>query len=189
LQFRREDNSNSPEYEELNLAERTVLSPPEQYDTTMRRRHSRLNFTGSLHFVTLVTLERGRWFVAEPICSEILRVFEAFRRRFELQCFGYVLMPDHLHAILQQNGEGARVPDFVMHFKRLTGRQIHPDGYPPVALWRETYDDVALPGSKAVQRRISYMIGNPIRANLGDGVTPYRWSSAGNCGIVTVSDL
>lgn len=83
--------------------------------TPMLRRHQTIAFANSIHFVTLVTRERGRWFVAPELCREILTTFERCRAKENLECFGYVLMPDHLHALLRQCDE-ARAGFQEIHF-------------------------------------------------------------------------
>src|SRR6266542_513986 len=114
----------------------------------MRRRHERLAFEGSLHFLTIVTSHRGNWFVGKEICTNILKWFEGYRSKFDLICYAYVLMPDHLHALLQQQTADNSVSQAVGAFKRMTAMKSKPDGYPEGSLWQAYYDDVPVPGEK-----------------------------------------
>ncbi len=160
----------------------------------MLRRHQTIAFANSIHFVTLVTRERGQWFVAQELCREILATFERCRARENLECFGYVLMPDHLHALLRQNDEGSYTAKLVQDFKKFTSRYLKPNSYPDGTLWRTRYDDVPIPGPKAATTRVEYMHAKPIRRELVALVEDYSWSSARDYaglekGIVTVTRI
>jgi putative transposase len=144
----------------------------------MRKRHSQLDFAGSMHFITTVTRVRGAWFTQEKVCRYLLELFEGYREKFELTCFGYVLMPDHLHAIIIQKAEGAFVPKLMEGFKSVSSRNLKIEGYPEHHLWADRYDDVPLPGLDAVKTRIEYIHDNPVRKRIVLKATDYQWSSA-----------
>lgn len=152
--------------------------PGTQNNANMLRRHRLLDFEGSIHFITTVTALRGNWFVEDAVCMEILKVFEGYRSKFALQCLGYVLMPDHLHALLYQNSPGSLVSDFMEAFKSLTSKKSRPHHYAQGNLWRRRYDDVPIPGSNAARTRVEYIHGNPVRRGLVACAEDYAWSSA-----------
>jgi len=145
----------------------------------MRRRHQRLDFSGSIHFVTTVTRHRGNWFTDASVCQRILFLFERYRKEHHLTCFGYVLMPDHLHTILQQMEDGPITSNWAADFKRETSLGISINNYDGRTLWRDRYDDVPIPGYDAARTRLEYMLSNPIRRGLCDRSEDYLWSSAG----------
>jgi putative transposase len=160
----------------------------------MRRRHSQLDFEGSIHFVTTVTAIRGQWFVDPQICEWILRRLETCRERFGLDCLGYMLMPDHLHVLLRQNNDGPIVSRFMQAFKRQVSAYNRPSNYSGKALWRIGYDDVPILNIEAVRVRLKYMHENALRKGNGSGIEDYPWSSARDyleisSGIVTVYKL
>jgi putative transposase len=107
----------------------------------------------------------------------VLWEFEKSRARHELQCLGYVLMRDHLHAILTQSAEGFRIPAMLRDFKAATGLHCRPESFPGRTLWRHRYDDVPLPGVNALFRRLEYMHNNPVRHNLITSAIEWPWSS------------
>ncbi len=144
----------------------------------MRYRHSELNFPGSIHFITTVTREHRARFVNDNTCKEILEVFEYYRAKFELRCYGYVLMPEHLHAVLYQLDDGGPVPSLMENFKRLTARKILPAGTRNRNLWAENFDDVLVPGSDALKTKLRYIHHNPVRRGLVENAEDYPWSSA-----------
>ena len=159
----------------------------------MRRRHLQLSFPGSVHFITLVTRVRGRWFCDEPVCTTLLRAFEHHRQRCHLDCRANVLMPDHVHALIIQTTNEGTVPSLVAEFKKWTSRNLRVANYPPTTLWRTWYDDVPVPGPDAIQTKIKYIHENPVRKGLVELPESYLWSSApyyygAGSGIVTIAD-
>ena len=158
----------------------------------MRTRHLSLAFEGSIHFVTTVTRVRGSWFSEQNVCEEILSLFEGYRKKYDAECFGYALMPDHLHALLVQRTKEPVVPLLMEGFKSVSSRRIHPTGYPAGSLWTDRYDDVPVPGADAARTKLEYMLANPVRRGIVERPEEYLWSSARDHfglgkGIVTIA--
>jgi putative transposase len=144
----------------------------------MLRRHSPSQGIGTIHFVTTVTRHRGGWFIDPQLCAELLAIFEIYRIRFELNCYGFVLMPDHLHLLLGQTTEAGTVSRAMEHFKRFTSRRLLHVHCPDAKGWRDAFDDVPVPGADAMRTKLNYMHENPVRAGLAGVATNYIWSSA-----------
>jgi putative transposase len=144
----------------------------------MLRRHSSINFPGSIHFITLVTKVRGNWFTSEKACLDILNSFDFCRKKTGIECYGYVLMPDHLHALLLEIEASESVSKLVQDFKKFTSRKLKPSNYPDDNLWRIRFDDVPVPGTDAARTKLIYIHNNPVRAGIADTAEAYRWSSA-----------
>lgn len=145
----------------------------------MLNRHSRLNVAGSVHFVTTVTLQRGSWFVEESACRAILESFEFARTQRNIACYSYVLMPDHLHALLFQPDADFGVAKMMESFKKFTSRKLRPQIYDGKTLWCNHYNDMAVPGRDALLVKLNYVHENPLRRGLVSDAAAYRWSSAG----------
>ena len=141
-------------------------------------RHSKLAFSGSIHFITTVTQTRGEWFKEEAICRGLLELFERCRAEAGLTCLGYVLMPDHFHTLLYQKDDEPRVPDCMAAFKKWSAHNHRPADYLEGPLWRRRYDDVPVPGTMAVRTKLEYMHGNPVKAGITNEPSRYEWSSA-----------
>ncbi|RPH93635.1 hypothetical protein EHM69_09715 [candidate division KSB1 bacterium] len=144
----------------------------------MLRRHQTATGIGTVHFVTTVTRTRGMWFVEPQLCVELLAILENYRHRFDLDCYGYVLMPDHLHALLLQTTDLGTAGRLMEHFKRFSSRKLLHHHCKDANGWRELFDDVFVPGSDAVRTKLSYLHGNPVRGGLVHVSMDYPWSSA-----------
>lgn len=160
----------------------------------MRRRHSILTFAGSIHFITTVTAIRGHWFSSDAICTTILELFEGYRQEFGLECYGYVLMPDHLHALLLQPTDGEIVIRMMTEFKKWSSRRHLIPGLVKKGMWMRSYDDVPVPGANAARVKAEYIHNNPVRRGLVVRAEDYPWSSARDYanmvrGVVTVTLL
>lgn len=60
----------------------------------------------TFHYVTLVTYNRVPIFKSDRACEIVVDVLGEVRKLFPYKLIGYVLMPDHAHAIVNiQNGE------------------------------------------------------------------------------------
>jgi putative transposase len=144
----------------------------------MLQRHSRLAFEGSIHFLTTVTSVRGNWFLDAEICQRLLEFFEKYRARYHLDCYGWVLMPDHVHALVVQNCSELVIPSLMKGFKQITSRQCKPPAFPDRPLWHSRYDDVSVPGHDAARTKMEYMHNNPVEGGLVINPEDYLWSSA-----------
>ncbi|MBI5059233.1 transposase [candidate division KSB1 bacterium] len=168
----------------------------------MLRRHRTNSVAGGVHFITAVTEERGSWFVREPICRAILLEFERCRSRLGIQCAGYVLMPDHLHALLMQTEDGDQISELVRAFKVSTARDWNlirggmslEAGHAPLGelRWRRRFDDVAVINNAVAHTMLDYLHANPVKREFVEAPERYLWSSARDYweigkGIVTVA--
>ncbi|MFZ5433846.1 MAG: REP-associated tyrosine transposase [Calditrichota bacterium] len=144
----------------------------------MLQRHTKLAFSGSVHFITTVTAVRGNWFIEPDLCRNLLMLFEGYRERHNVRCLGYVLMPDHLHALLHQDNDSPVIPRLLDDFKSVSSRQYRPKSYPTHHLWAKRYDDVPIPNVEAARTRLEYMHNNPVRRGISEQPQDYPWSSA-----------
>ena len=81
----------------------------------MIRRHRSLAVVGSTHFITCVTNERGRWFTTPALARAMLSALELARAAVALPCLGFVLMPDHLRALVIQSSMGNAAGVYLYH--------------------------------------------------------------------------
>ena len=159
----------------------------------MRQRHTQINAAGSLHFVTTVTRIRGFRFIDDESCNNVLRCFEHYREKCRIDCVGYVLMPDHFHALLFQLHAEPAVSDLMQSFKQHTSGMLGVRVNLGRSLWKAGYDDVAVPSGAGITK-LNYLHDNPVRAGFVTDQGQFRWSSIHDYlgtgkGIVTIRHL
>ena len=122
-------------------------------------RRGRYSEAGQVYLVTAVTRQRipvFRDFFAARTLVQALRLEQAERRA---QTLAYVVMPDHLHWLLQL-GEGRTLSAVVGAVKSVTAHRV---GTP---IWQPGFHDHAMRREEDVRRAARYLVANPLRAGL-----------------------
>lgn len=153
------------------------------------------NEPNTFHYVTLVTYKRVPIFKSEPACQIVVEVFSEVRRRFPYKLIGYVLMPDHAHAIInihkgtisewlhRVRGNSAkqilawlREGNHLMSLKKL---ELHPaqKRKHTHAVWQKDPSVIDLWSPKFVRQKLNYLHMNPVRAGLCEHPADWKWSS------------
>ena len=63
---------------------------------------TRFHHSGQSHFVTFCCYHRRRSFTTDASRRIFESALERVRRRFRLQVYGYVIMPEHIHLLLSE---------------------------------------------------------------------------------------
>lgn len=89
-------------------------------------------------------------------------------------CFGYVVMPDHVHFVIKLL-EGA-LADQVGRFSKFTGRSINAMRGESGTFWQAGYFDHALRDEGSLSAYLTYMAANPLRATLVGDAADWPWT-------------
>jgi putative transposase len=100
-------------------------------------------------------------------------------------CMGYVLMPDHFHALVQQTAEGDQISELMRAFKHSTSSEFRAGHVKTEDTcrreklsWRRRFDDVHVHGTKIAWTKLRYIHANPVKRGLCETPEAYPWSSA-----------
>ena len=118
----------------------------------------------------------------------LLGVLNVLLERTGAICLGFVIMPDHVHALiwLPETGQLSR---FTHEWKRLSRLQIR-KWYRTQAtnyarhfaegdkFWQPKYDAFTIESVSKIEEKLSYMHLNPVRADLVKAAVEWKWSSA-----------
>lgn len=142
----------------------------------------------TFHYVTLVTYKRVPVFRSERACEIFVATLNAVRRRYPYKLIGYVLMPDHVQAIVNRSvdtisdwlrrvrGNSARqILDWLraeqhlssLNKLRLTNSQKRHHTH---AVWQKDPSVIDLWSPKFVRQKLNYLHLNPVRAGLCEHV-------------------
>ena len=148
------------------------------------RKWSNQNLPGALHFVTGNFLNRIPVFNQEACCQSFIDTLASLRNDWPCKLIAYVLMPDHLHLIV--NPRDGRIREFTGALKSLSAKAIVKtapgigfkiDSEGSHQVWQDSFKATPLWSSWMIWQKINYIHANPVKARLVSSAKGYRWSS------------
>jgi len=141
-------------------------------------RHGRFSQAGQIYLVTTVTNHRVRLFDDLAAARIVVNALRHYHEKAAARCWAYVLMPDHLHWLLELDN-GMQLPRLLRSLKTFTARQINRIAATPGGVvWQPGYHDHAVRKEEDLRRLAQYTIENPIRAGLVERVGDYPYWDA-----------
>jgi len=105
-----------------------------------------------------------------------LKSLEKFRERFGFKIYGFVVMDNHVHFVIQTNSlisiskiMHAITLSYSVKFRRKYGYT----GY----VWQGRFRSNVIEGEHYILECIDYIHNNPVRAKIVEKITDYLWSS------------
>jgi putative transposase len=138
----------------------------------------RLLVTDRIFFVTvnlrrkLPTLDNGEF----PL---ILEAIEESRAKLGFRLCGYVLMPDHWHALLGVP-HPLTISRAVQDVKWISARSLNRRRHTRGPVWQHQFWDRFVRHQQELSERLAYMHLNPVRRRIVDRPEQWRWSSYNN---------
>jgi putative transposase len=155
--------------------------------------------TDNAYFVTFTVVGWIDIFTREEYCTIILDSLEFCRSRKGLKIYEYVIMPSHIHAIL----EAPALSDVIRDFKAHTAKQIiksieasaiesrkdwllhlfkyhdaHQKQNDTYQFWQKTNHPTELADRNIFDQKRKYIHENPVAAGLVSDALYWRYSSA-----------
>jgi putative transposase len=138
----------------------------------------RLRLSDRIFFVCVNPRAEIQWF-NEPEYLLLINVLEASRQRLGFALCGYVLMPDHWHALIW--------PQYplllwqVLHdAKKIMTLRLHARRRTHGPWWRHQFWDRFVRHEREFGERLDYLHMNPVRKGLVKRPEDWRWSSYNN---------
>jgi putative transposase len=144
------------------------------------------------HYVTTVTFNRARIFDDDASCHIFIDCLAELRLIHPFKLLAYVIMPDHIHMILNPmecdislimrklKGKSAKL---ILDLLRSDNRQfllktleLKSRGRQH-AVWLKDFSSIDLWSHKFVMQKLNYIHMNPVRAGLCDHPSNWKWSS------------
>jgi putative transposase len=127
----------------------------------------------ALHFITFSCFHRLS-FLETPESKETFEaVLEQTRARHQARVYAYVLMPEHIHFLINEP-PSILVAQFLKALKQVTSRKLRGDHR---QFWQDRYFDSNIRGETARSEVIRYIHRNPVKRGLLASPEQYRWSS------------
>jgi putative transposase len=139
------------------------------------------------HYVTFSVYRRRRLLDHNQSKRIVLGGLNAVLIKREGTCIGFVIMPDHVHAIIWFGTTG-KISGFMHDWKRETSYHLR-NWYRDNAahyiqdfgegdkFWQPKYYDFVVYGQEKLLEKLTYMHENPVRAGLVTKAVDWQWSS------------
>ena len=138
---------------------------------TLRRFHVH----GAIYFVTATTRRRRAIFV-DAAADAVVQAFSRLRDEQRAAVLAYVVMPDHLHALVEPGGD-AEIGAVMKYLKRIAGNQVRRLGHAG-RLWEARFYDRVMRNEVELASAVHYIHENPVRAGLCARPEDWRWGTA-----------
>ncbi|PBJ83130.1 transposase [Lysobacteraceae bacterium NML93-0399] len=123
---------------------------------------------GRVYLITVTTWQRravfGRSETAKAACSAFTRP----RTMGEAQLLAWVLMPDHVHWLIQLGGEP--LTRVVARMKASVSRELRCSAPVKSRIWATAFHDRAIRREEDLRAAARYVVANPLRAGLCDAL-------------------
>jgi putative transposase len=127
----------------------------------------------SLHFVTFSCFHRLPLLGAPGDRETVEAVLEQTRERHRARIYAYVLMPEHVHLLVNEPPR-ILLAQFLKALKQITSRKLRG---PREKFWQDRYYDSNVHGEKARSEVIRYIHHNPVKRGLVERPEDWAWSS------------
>jgi len=127
----------------------------------------------ALHFITFSCFQRLPYLEPQSAKETLEFVLEQTRSRHQARVYAYVLMPEHIHLLINEPPL-ILLAQFLKALKQVTSRKLRG---PRPQFWQDRYYDANIHGESARSEVIRYIHRNPVKRGLVASPEQYRWSS------------
>ena len=139
-------------------------------------RISRLVIGNASYHITVRGNQKQAIFIEKEDFIKYLDLLRHYKRKYGFKLYGYCLMPNHVHLILEI--KKARDLSKVMQGLNQTYTIWFNRKYKKVGhLWQGRYKSMIIQNNKYMLECIEYVELNPLRANITNSPFDYLWSS------------
>lgn len=132
---------------------------------------------GIAYFVTTNVDSRKPIFHDALACELFLTILTFYKFTLRYKEFGFVIMPDHVHLVVQPTGEMSlsgimrRIKGSFSRFYKM----IYPTKHENI--WQKSYYDEGIRDASHLNEILTYMHNNPVRSGLVQSSAECRYSS------------
>ena len=152
------------------------MNNPSQVKGHRSLRLGRSSQENGMYLITSVTWRRTPVFSEWCYAHAAIRAFTQEGVLKDAQLLAWVLMPDHVHWLLQL-GEERDLRSLVGTMKSASARAVRHSGYKE-QVWARSYHDRGMRNEEAVIAAARYIVANPLRAGLVQRVADYPFWNA-----------
>jgi putative transposase len=129
---------------------------------------------GVFHFLTFSCYRRQPLLDRRGGYSLFQETLERVRQSYRFVVAGYVLMPEHVHLLVNEPRNGA-LSKMIQVLKQITSKRLkHPN---ESQFWQRRYYDFNVSTDEKRVEKLRYMHRNPVRRGLAAKPEDWPWSS------------
>jgi len=143
---------------------------------------------GHAHFITFSCYRRRRVLDDDRAKGIVVNFLADELRKTNGSCIGFVIMPDHVHALLHFREPGT-LSRFMQQWKRKSSNrlkkflEVHLPAYTAVMdlkepIWQAGYYDFNVFSVSKAKEKLEYMHNNPVRKGLVANIWEWNFGSA-----------
>ncbi len=144
----------------------------------MPRNLRRFQHSGQSHFVTFSCYHRQPYFSTPEVFDLFIHTLEEMRNRFGVCIYGYVVMPEHVHLLLNEPPQGSLAE--ATHYLKLSFAKRVPRlraSGQSGRFWQARYYDRNVRDYEEFMIKLRYLHGNPVKRGLVREPGEWPWSS------------
>jgi len=143
---------------------------------------------GHVHFLTFSCYHRQPKFSSPKACATFLSALERVRQHHQLRVYGYVIMPEHVHLLVNEPENGT-LAQAMQSLKQGVARRLALRANDP--FWQARYYDFNVWSERKFVEKLRYIHRNPVHRGLVTRPEDWLWSSflhyaAGTAGEVEI---
>ncbi len=131
---------------------------------------------GAVCAVTIAVQGRRPVFDDKRFAKDAVNVLRNLVEHDHVSVFGYCVMPDHVHLVLEPGSE-SDIVSFVARYKSLVQRSLWSLGLSGT-FWQKSFWDHFLRGDEAVGHVVQYVLNNPVRKGMVADWKDYPFSGS-----------
>ncbi|HTW56631.1 MAG TPA: transposase [Terriglobales bacterium] len=134
----------------------------------------RFHETGQNHFLTFSCYHRQPKLAGSQACDAFLSALERVRQSYRLCVYGYVVMPEHVHLLVNEP-ERSTLAQALKSLKQGVARRFALRAEEP--FWQERYYDFNVWSERKFVEKLRYLHRNPVARGLAAKPEDWPWSS------------
>ena len=134
----------------------------------------RYQHTKASHFITFSCYQRLPFLVTPESKDTFLAVLEETRLKHDFSVFGYGVMPEHVHLLVNEPAR-ITVATALQVLKQRVSAKLKPPGQPH--FWQTRYYDFNVSSGKKFDEKLHYIHRNPVVRGLVEKPEDWQWSS------------
>ena len=153
-----------------------------------------------VYFITTTIVNFEKVFTKEKYCEILIKNIKHYQRRYRFHIYGYVIMPSHLHWIIEVDRKYGTVSDIMRDIKKYSAWDLmealekdqqnrileifvvsaKQNIFQKRKFWMSRFHDEEITNAMMFKTKLEYIHNNPVQANIVENPTDYKYSSARN---------